>query len=434
MSKLNRFMRVGAVLTLACTAILYFVGSVATAAAAAYRYLLPERDRVPTYALGANTLTGMIPTLYEALNIVSREMVGFISAVRRDSNAERAALNQTVTVPLAEAGAVEDITPGQLPANTGDTTVVPVNITITKSKAAPVRWNGEEVRGINSAGVFNQVLADQFADAMRKLTNLVEIDCAVAAKITASRAFGTAGTTPFATSGDLSDASQVARILDDNGAPVGTRQLVLNSAAMANLRGKMANLFRANEAGTAELLRTGYLSDPLQGFALRYSGGIQLHTKGTGSGYLVNSASANVGTVTIPVDTGTGTIVQGDILTIAADTANKYVAHVALAGGNVGIGKPGLMAAWADNAAITVGNNYTPNFAFSRNAIVLATRAPALPPGGDSADDSMMLTDPVSGLTFEVRVYRQYRQVKYEVCLAWGVNGIKPEHVAILLG
>lgn len=41
----------------------------------------------------ANTLTGIIPTLYEALNVVSREMVGFIPAVRSDSNASRAALN-----------------------------------------------------------------------------------------------------------------------------------------------------------------------------------------------------------------------------------------------------------------------------------------------------------------------------------------------------
>ncbi len=381
----------------------------------------------------ANTLTGIIPTLYEALNTISREMVGMIPAVRRDSNAERAAVGQTVRVPLGESGALEDITPGVTPANSGDTTVGYTDITITKSKAAPVRWNGEEQRAVGTAGVYNQVLADQFTDAMRKLVNAVEIDLATAGKVGASRAYGTAGTAPFGTAGDLSDVAGVLQILEDNGAPKTDLQLALGSMAMANLRGKQSVLFKVNEAGSSDMLRNG-MTDRLQGFALRNSAGIVTHTAGTGAGY-VTSGSTAVGVGSVALVTGTGTVLAGDVVTFAADAARKYVVGTGVtAPGTITLNKPGARIVIPTANALTVGGSYTPNLAFSRNAIVLAARAPAVPTGGDSADDAMTLTDPLTGITFEVRVYRQYRQVKYEVCLAWGCSAIKPEHIATLIG
>lgn len=381
----------------------------------------------------ANTLTGIIPTLYEALNTVSREMVGFIPAVRSDSNAERAGLNQTVRVPIGESGALEDVTPGATPAASGDTTVGYADVTITKSKAAPIRWNGEEQRAVGTNGTYNSVLADQFADGMRKLVNAIEVDIAVAAKTGASRAYGTAATTPFGTAGDLSDLAGVGRILDDNGAPLENRQIVLNSASIANLRGKQSVLFKVSEAGSSDMLRTG-MTDMLQNMAVRYSAGFAQHVKGTGASY-VTSGSTAIGVRDIALVTGTGTVLAGDVVTFAADSNNKYVVNTGVAApGTISLNKPGALVTIATANAMTIGNSYTPNVAFARNAIILAARAPAVPEGGDSADDAMMITDPVTGLTFEVRVYRQYRQVKYEIALAWGVSVIKPEHVALLLG
>lgn len=381
----------------------------------------------------ANTLTGLIPTLYEAMNVVSREMVGLIPAVTRDSKASQAALNQACRVPIAESGALEDVTPGQNPAGSGDTSPGYVDVTITKSKVAPIRWNGEEQKAVGSTGVYNQILADQFADGLRKLVNAVEIDIALAGKVGASRAYGTAGTAPFGTAGDLSDVAGVLKILEDNGTPKSDLQLALNSAAIANLRGKQSVLFKVNEAGSSDMLRNG-MTDRLQGFALRNSAGFAQHVKGTGASYQSNNgAGYSAGAATIALDTGTGTLLAGDVVTFTGD-ANKYVANAALSGGSFSIGKPGLLAALADNVGLTIGNSYTPNLAFARTAIALATRAPAVPEGGDSADDAMILTDPISGLSFEVRVYRQYRQVKFEIGLAWGVQAIKPEHIAILLG
>ena len=381
----------------------------------------------------ANTLTGIIPTLYEALNTVSREMVGFIPAVRRDSNAERAAVNQTVRVPLGEAGALEDIAPGVSPANSGDTTVGYADIVITKSKAAPVRWNGEEERAVGTNGTYNQVLADQFTDAMRKLVNAVELDLSAAVKAGASRAYGDAAAVPFATAGDLCGFAGIAQSLDANGAPVVDRQLVLGSSAMANLRGKQSVLFKVNEAGSSDMLREG-LTDRVQNFALRYSGGIALHTKGTGASYVTSGATA-AGVRDIALITGTGTVLAGDVVTFAADAVNKYVIGAGVAApGTISLNKPGALLTIPTGNAMTIGANYVPNAAFHRGAVVLAARAPAVPSGGDSADDAMTITDPVTGMTFEVRVYRQYRQVKYEVCLAWGCSVVKPEHVALLIG
>lgn len=379
----------------------------------------------------ANTLTGLIPTLYEALNTVSREMVGFIPAVKSDSNAERAGLNQVVRVPIGEAGALEDITPGQQPQDTGDTTVQYADITITNSKAAPIKWNGEEQKAVGTNGTYNRLLADQFADGMRKIVNTMERDIAIAAYTAASRAYGTPGTTPFATAGDLSDFAEVLKILEENGTPDSDLQLVLGSSAITNLRGKQSVLFKVNEAGSSDMLRDG-MTDRVQGFALRKSAGVRQHVAGNGSGYLLSAARA-IGDTSMAVDTGTGTVLAGDIITVDGDS-NQYVANSALAGGAFGIGKPGLIAAGADNAAVTVASSYTPNVAFSRNAIVLAARAPALPDGGDSASDRMMITDPLTGLTFEVSIYRGYRQIKYEIAMAWGASCIKQEHVALLVG
>jgi len=386
----------------------------------------------------ANTLTGIIPTLYEALNVISREMVGFIPAVRRDTNAERAAVNQTVRVPLAEAGALEAITPAATPADSGNTTVDYADVVISSAYASPIRWSGEEERAVGTNGTYNRVLADQFVDAMRKLVNQVEIDTFTAGYKAASRAFGSAGTAPFGTAGDLSGLAGVAQILDENGCPTTDRQLVLGTAAMANLRGKQSVLFKVNEAGSSDMLRDG-MTDRLQNMAIRYSGGVSQHVKGAGVGYDVDLiAGYGIGAKTIHLDGGTVNstgIKAGDVVTFAGDT-NNYIVKTGTTEieADIVLNAPGLRATLADAVEMTIGNSYTPNLAFSRSAIVLVTRAPAVPTGGDSADDAMMLTDPVSGLTFEVRVYRQYRQVKFEVCLAWGVSAIKSAHIATLMG
>lgn len=384
-----------------------------------------------------NTLTSVIPTIYAGLHMVSRELIGFIPNVQRDATTASGAVGQTVRSPVVPAISAEDITPGSDPADSGDQTIGYVDVTISKSRAAPIRWSGEEQLSVTKDGVINTILRDQFAEGFRVLANEIEADLAsLYAK--ASRAYGTAGTTPFATAGDMTDLAEANRILDDNGAPMSGRVMIVGSAARAKLEGKQSGLFKANEAGTDGLLRRREMA-MLHGFEMGFSAGVKAHTKGTGTLYDINNGSGEaVGQTTLTLDGGTAGatgIVAGDVVTFAGDT-NKYVVTTGISGasGDIVIGAPGLRVAAADATEMTIGNSYTANMFFARDALLLATRQPAMPTGGDAADDVTTVVDPVSGIAFQVAVYRQYRRIKYEIGVAWGYAAPNPAHLGILLG
>lgn len=380
----------------------------------------------------ANTLTALIPSLYQALDVVSRELVGAVACASLDAQVSRAAVGQEVTAFMTPSATATDITPGVTPPDDGDQTIGNVALTITKARRVPFRWNGEQTLGLNNNGAGTAAIRNgQMAQAIRTLVNEMELDVVNAARLGASRAHGTAGTTPFAST--LGATAQLRKILDDNGAPVNDRCLVIDTTAGANLR-TLTQLTKANEAGTLLTLRDGELLD-LHNFSIHESAGVRTITKGTGASYTSSTAGFAIGTTSIPIITGTGTVLAGDIVTFAGDT-NQYVVKTGVsAPGTIELAAPGLRKALAASAvAMTIGGDYTGNVAFSSSSLILATRAPALPDQGDSAVDRMMITDPRSGISFEVAMYAQYRQMQYEISACWGVKGIKSNHAAMLLG
>lgn len=386
----------------------------------------------------ANSLTSLIPTLYNALDVVSRELVGFIPAVTSDMTYDRAAVGQTVMSPVTQPATASDITPAVTPPNDGDQTVGNAPMTITKARRVPIRWNGEEKRGLDNNGAsFNTILSNQIQQGMRTLVNEIEADIA-ALHVKASRAYGSAGAAPFGTAADLSDSAGALRILEENGAQGLDFQLVLGTAAMANLRGKQSVLFKVNEAGREDMLRNG-MTDRLQGLALRQSAQVKTVAAGSGASSTTNATGYAAGATVITLaSAGTGTIIAGDVVVFAGD-ANKYVVAAGDTdvsnGGTITLAAPGLKQAIpAAATAITLSVGSARNMFFARSAIALATRAPALPEQGDSAVDRMLITDPLTGLTFEISMYAQYRQMQYEIALAWGCAAVKTDHIGLLLG
>lgn len=376
----------------------------------------------------SNTLTGLIQKIYDSVDVVSRELVGFIPSVYRNSKAEQVAKDQEITYPIVPVATSTDITPSNALPELVDTPYDTGSMTVSKVKGIRFHWTGDDQAALLSA-TLAELQNNKFSQAFRTLANEMEADLAGLYKY-ASRAYGTAGSTPFATAGDFTDASEVARILKDNGAPTSLMRLVINTAAGAKIIGKQSQV---HMVGSADPLRQGVLLD-IAGLQIRESAQVKSHTKGTGASYLTNNASNYaVGATSIDLDTGTGTVLAGDVATFTGDT-NKYIVGTALSAGGMAINNPGLVQTLADNVALTVGNSYAANMAFSADAIHLLTRLPKRPEEGDQAVDVMVVQDPVSGIFFEIAQYPAYRAVIYEVSVAWGVKAAKSAHMAILLG
>jgi len=375
----------------------------------------------------ANTLTAIAPTLYSAAKEVAAEPFGIVSAINANFDDKGVAKGDSVKVPVAPTRSASDFTPSNTTSTGTDATATSVDVQITKSRK--VSWNltGEQIRSLENASVNQDWVRQLVAQGMRALRNECEADAWAAARVGASRAYGTAGTTPFAS--DLSALTNARKILQDNGAPLADLQFVGDTAAGLNLR-NLGVIQNAYQAGSDAERRSGVLGRQF-GFAINESAAVSIVTKGTGTSYQTNLvAGYSIGDTSIALDTGSGTALAGDVVTFTGDT-NKYVINTALSGGSMAIGAPGLRKALADNVAMTIGNDFTANLAFERSAIVGIMRPPLIP---TNPTIRQMAVSDDKGMTYLMLEIDQYGQRSWELHLAWGFKVVNGEFVAIVLG
>lgn len=386
----------------------------------------------------ANTLTNLAADIYKAADQVGRELVGFIPAVTINGDATtQAAKGDTIRAAFTRTPTVSTTyNPSMTIPEGTDQTVDNKTMTLDTFANVQIPWTGEDIKHVNNGSGFETIYGDQIKQAMRAITNSIESAIGTAAYVASSRAFGSAGTTPFGS--NFNEIAELRQILVDNGCPVdGNLSLVVNSLAGTNLR-QLAQLQKANEAGGSDMLRQGTLLD-LQGFMLRESAGVASHTKGAGTGYDFVLAGEAIGQTTLSVEGGTVNstgIKAGDVITHAGDTINKYVVGTGTTStsGDIVINNPGLRIAGVDANEITVGDSYTANLAFHRSAIELGIRPIAVPAGGDAAVDMMTVQDPWSGLVYTIALYKGYKKAMFEVSCLYGVKAWKSENIATLLG
>ena len=382
----------------------------------------------------ASNISALAPILFSAAQEVSAEAFGTVNSISNSFASKGVSKGDKVVVPVSPVQANTPFTAAATPPEGTSVTAGKVEVEITKSQKTSMVLTGEQIRSLENGQNYQEFTRQFAAQGMRALRNECEIDCCNAIKEGASRAYGTAGTTPFATS--INELANVRKILRDNGAPLADLQFVCNSNSELALL-QLGIVQQAFAAGSDMERRSAVLGRQL-GFSMNVSAGIEQHVKGT----LVTTvsdlgATLPIGSLAINTDGSTGvdgTVKAGDVITWAGDL-NKYIvgiAQAAMADNTIlTLNRPGLRQTLANEVTGTIGASYTPNLAFERSAVVGIMRPPLMP-----ANPTMRMI-PISdqfGMTYLFVEIAQYGQITWEIHLAWGFKVVQPEHVALLLG
>jgi hypothetical protein len=380
-----------------------------------------------------SVLTAIAPTLYSAAQEVSGEPFGVVSAINMSFDNKGVAKGDSVGVPYMPAQSNTPFSPAAASSEGDGLTAAKVSVTITKSQKNSMVLTGEQIRSLENGGNYQEWVGQWAKQAMRALRNEAEADAALAVKYGASRVVGTAGTTPFASTMD--SIVDVRALLRANGCPMSDPQLVLSPAAVGNLQ-KLGLYALAYAAGSDAERRSGVFGRQY-GFQIRDSAGIVAHTAGTGASYVIGAASntAKGSTVLTTSTAGSGTILDGDIITLQSDTLGRYVVNsssvVAGTASNFTIGRPGLLQTTVAAKTITLESSYTPNLAFERSAVVGIMRPPLIP---SNATIRQIPISDANGLTYLMLEIDQYGERSWEMHLAWGFKVVQGEHVAMIIG
>lgn len=361
----------------------------------------------------ANDLTKVIPRILAQGLLALRNANVMPRLVNSDYGRNAAQKGSTVEVPLPASIAVRDVAPGATPVAAPDITPDNAIITLDKWKEAPFRLTDKDMME-----AMNGTIPMQVSSAIASIADQVNADIFALYKEIYGYV-GTAGTTPFGS--NTSEATAARKTLTNQKAPMNPRYFVIDPDAEANALDLRA-FQDASFSGSAAAIQEGQINRKL-GFMWVSDQQVPTHTTGGGSGWLVNDAAVAIGDTTVPIDTGSGDPVEGDVFLVAGDTQTYVVESYA---SNTITFSPAAKVAWADNAAITFKASHVSNLAFHRDAFAFASR-----PLADSANGLGSLiqsaVDPVSGISLRLEVSRQHKQTNWSFDVLYGAKTIRPE-------
>ncbi len=368
-----------------------------------------------------NDYSAIMPKILAQALITLRGQTVMPLAVNTDFGTEVKKKGETISMQIPSAATATDVVPSVTAPANADVTAATADIKLDNWKKSDFFLTDKELGEIDK-GVVNMNIGEA-AKALAEALN-----ASVLSKYTGIYGYvGVAAQTPFGS--DYSEATAARKILNLQRSPNSPRRMILDpdaEEAAINLK-EFADAGFTNRDGT---IIEGVIGRKL-GFDWFYDQQIPTHTAGTLlANPLVNGTPA-VGAKTMNIDkaTLTGTVVVGDIFTIAGDTQTYVVTAAATASGNAIAGlafSPGLVEAPADDAVITFKADHVVNIAFHRDAFGLAVRPLEAPANGLG---QLILTaiDPVTRLPLRLTVSRENYQTRWALDILWGTDLVRPE-------
>ncbi len=388
----------------------------------------------------SNTLTATLTQILARGMVGLREQVLMTRLVNTDWSMDAKEKGEVITIPVATSmGTADSVTPAATPTAGDDITTETKLITLDQWYHKAFNLNDKEIGQINAKDNFMPL---QMQEAFRTIAykiNETIYDTAVGVY----GYTGTAGTTPFAAGSEVADMTNARKTLHSQLCPRSDRRMVLDfdaEAAALNL----SQISDADKRGSSETKMSGDIGRAF-GFNMYGDDQVPTHTAGTASGATTDSTGYALGIKTVALaSAGTGTIVEGDIITFAGDSQTYAVTSgdADVSGGGSVSFVPGLKVAIETSAhAITVKASHVMNLGFHRDAFGLAVRAPEagmkeLMGAKTTGDLSNMVTlnDEVTGLVMRIELIRMYKMWMFDIDCLWGTTLVSAERATRLAG
>lgn len=369
----------------------------------------------------ANDISALIPKILAQGLLCLRENAVTPRIVANKSTLIAGKKGSTIDVPVSSAITAVAVAPAAYAPEAQDMAPDTVPVVLDQWYEAPFDLQDDEFEQ-----AMDGVIPMQAAEAIKSIVN--KVDISILSRYKQFYGYiGTAGTTPFAT---VADATGIRKILNKQLAPMDNRHVILDPDAEAAALG-LTQFADMNFSGSVDAMRDGNLNRKV-GMDWWMNQNIPTHTRGTLAGTPLVNGALSAGATTMNIDGSlTGTVVPGDVFTLASETQTRVVTNTTTltASGSAVTGitfYPPLAAAVADNASVTFKASHVANLAIHRDAIAFASR-PLIPAPAGLGVLSMAQQDPISGLTLRLEVTRQHKRTRWAYDLLWGVDVIRRE-------